>query len=65
MVKSKIAIYNQSGSKNEPVMIKVPYGDNFPRRITNICKLDIVVSHPEKINKTAVEQKIGLWHFFL
>ena len=44
MGKLKIALHNPPGSRKEPGMMKIPYVDHFPGRITSMCKLDDVVN---------------------
>ena len=44
MGKSKLALHNPPGPIKEPGMMKIPYVDHFPGRITSMCKLDVVVN---------------------
>ena len=44
MGKSKIALHNPPEPRKEPEMMKIPYGDHFPGRITSMCKLDVIVN---------------------
>ena len=43
MAKSKIAKHHPTGSRNELDMMKLAYANNFPRRISSMCKLATVI----------------------
>ena len=56
MRKSKIALHNSPGPMKKPGMMKIPYADHFPRRITSMCKLDAVVNAiQEKLTKQQLQ----------
>ncbi|GAY67394.1 hypothetical protein CUMW_256080 [Citrus unshiu] len=56
MGKSKIALHNSPGPTKERGMMKIPYADHFPGRITSMCKLDVVVNViREKLTKQQLQ----------